>query len=100
MCWAGELHSGPVGAWPLPIGNRELLNDHDTLTSEFQKDLPSGPMEDAQERVSRRQGNQLTAIARFRARMIKTNKQAIHMEALDMDVTDFCKVESQDWPMN
>lgn len=58
VCWAGQLCSGPVGAWTLPMGNRELLNDRDTLTSVFQKALPSGPVEDAQERVSRRQGSQ------------------------------------------
>lgn len=44
------------------MGNR-VLKVHETITFVFQNDLPRGPMEDKQERVSRKPGNQLTAIA-------------------------------------
>lgn len=39
----------------------ELLKDHDTITSMFQEDLPTGLMEEAQERAqgSRAIGKQL-----------------------------------------
>lgn len=42
------------------MGQRELPKDHDIITYVFWKDLPGGPMEDAQERASRKQHNQLT----------------------------------------
>lgn len=64
----GRARAGEVGQVL-----RELLRKHGTITFVFQQNLPTGPVEGAQERVNRRQGSQLTATVIVWKRMIQTN---------------------------